>query len=437
MKKITLKISILILAIIMCVSATGCNLFRSGKGSKENLPSSAVSANNVVFNTTPNSDMLTRIEAIEKVKRSVVAIAIENSAGTAMGSGVIVDMNKVDDYGNVLDDQYTFYIMTCHHVIEDLGVITVYIPDMEGDNYGEDDYNSNFTFTGRIGAEKYNTEITLVGGDATSDVALLKLNIKGSGITKDNLVKASFPTSTYSPRIGEDVFAIGNPTGLLPGTVSCGTISYINRSANVSEIGEMTLLQLDIDTYHGSSGGALFNLYGQLIGITNAGSDEYVGINYAIPFIIESSNGYNDNGFYSIASQLLATVTEDNYGYVSGRNENYGYSYTVASTENGDSLVVSAVTIGSKSARAGMKRGDIIYKVAKSAEKEVIDSASEITSQAQFKEFMQSLRIGETFTIRVKRLANMYTYVDRDITMTVEQYIFCDTGIYPEVKPNA
>jgi hypothetical protein len=99
--------------------------------------------------------------------------------------------------------------------------------------------------------------------------------------------------------------------------------------------------------------------------------------------------------------------------------------------------VVSAVTIGSKSARAGMKRGDIIYKVAKSAEKEVIDSASEITSQAQFKEFMQSLRIGETFTIRVKRLANMYTYVDRDITMTVEQYIFCDTGIYPEVKPNA
>jgi S1-C subfamily serine protease len=136
----------------------------------------------------------------------------------------------------------------------------VYIPDMEGDNYGEDDYNSNFTFTGRIGAEKYNTEITLVGGDATSDVALLKLNIKGSGITKDNLVKASFTTSTYSPRVGEDVFAIGNPTGLLPGTVSCGTISYINRSANVSEIGEMTLLQLDIDTYHGSSGGALFNL---------------------------------------------------------------------------------------------------------------------------------------------------------------------------------
>ena len=432
MKKITLRISVLILALLMCFSVAGCDLFRGTKGSKENLPSSAVSANNVVFNTDPaQTTMLTRIEAIAKVQRSVVAISMENSTGVVMGSGVIVDMNKLDDYGNVVDDQYTFYVMTCHHVVGELGAITVYVPDLEGDNFTEDDYNKDFAFTGTIGASKYNTAVTLVGGDATSDIALLKLNIQGSKVNKNDLVKASFPSSNYTPMVGEDVFAIGNPSGTLPGTVTCGTISYINRPTEVGEIGEMTLLQLDLDTYHGSSGGALFNLYGQLIGITNAGSDEYLGINYAIPFIIDANSGYNDNGFYSIASQLLATVTADNYGYVSGRNEKYGFSYTVESSENGESLVVSAVTIGSKCARAGMKRGDIIYKAVKSTDKEVLDNASEITSQAQFKEFMQSLRIGETFTIRVKHLANMYTYVDKDITMKVDQYIFCDTGIYP------
>ena len=145
MKKIISKVAIITLAMLMCVTMVGCELFKFGKGSKANLPDSTAMLNNVVFNTQQTERVLMdKVAAVNKVKRSAVAITMTTSSTVSAGSGVIVDINKVDDKGNVIDGQNVFYVVTCHHVVAGMGTIHVYVPDAEGDNYGESDYDEKF-----------------------------------------------------------------------------------------------------------------------------------------------------------------------------------------------------------------------------------------------------------------------------------------------------
>ena len=91
---------------------------------------------------------------------------------------------------------------------------------------------------------------------------------------------------------------MGNPTGYLPGTVTKGIVSYINREVSVEDIGTMTLIQVDAAINHGNSGGGLFNLAGELIGVVNSGADDYQGLNFAIPI-------FGANGAEAVAESLV------------------------------------------------------------------------------------------------------------------------------------
>ena len=430
MKKLTLKILILAMSIITAFSAVGCSAFLKEFGTLENLPNSGDSAHAVVVNKHSNDrEKMDKEDAIEKVRRSVVAIGMSLSdSSVAYGSGVIVDISRTDEQGNNMDSENVFYILTCHHVIDNKGEVVVYVPDKEGDNSGESDYNTDFAFSGKIGGT-FTGAVTLIGGDQESDIALLRLDVLNTNVSKDDIVKASLaPSDGYTMKVGEDVFAIGNPSGTLPGTVSVGTISYINRETSISEVGHMTLLQINTDIFHGSSGGALFNMYGEVIGVTNAGSDKYIGICYSIPYVIDVANGTNDNGFINIATQLLGSYTGENYGYITDRLEKFGFTGQEVTGAEGV-VKVSDITQGSQAASVGIKVEDVI-KSAKINDGTVV----EIDSIATLSGVVTSLAKGDVLTLVLQRKKGYFDYTTVTVTMQAKQFIFCDTGVYPETK---
>ena len=283
MAKFIRKTLVTFTLVILVLSLSACSLFQSKVYEREAvLPNSSDAAFSVEFSTHGEQRAaLTRTQAVALVERSVVAVMMEKTVNgktsTSYGSGVIVDMN---DTQNPLGEN-EFYLLTCHHVISGGGKITVYVPDMNCRNYTDEDYDDNFTFSGVIGEKS--GEITLVGSDKKADVGVLKLDLTGTGVTKDKIVAAKAPVSGYEIVRGEDVFSVGNPSGKLPGTVSAGIVSYLNREVLIGSVGYMNLMQIDVQINPGSSGGGLFNMYGELVAITNAGNESYDGINYSIP----------------------------------------------------------------------------------------------------------------------------------------------------------
>ena len=151
------------------------------------------------------------------------------------------------------------YVVTNHHVIQDADTISVTLYDSR------------------------KLPAVLVGYDESNDIAVLK--VEGENLTpvvlgdSDNL------------NVGDNVVAIGNPLGELSFTLTAGYISAKDRAISMSNGAVMTLLQTDCPINSGNSGGALFNMYGEVIGITNAkysnnGNDEEASIDnigFAIP----------------------------------------------------------------------------------------------------------------------------------------------------------
>ncbi len=203
---------------------------------------------------------------VRMVRDSVVVIDIlypssmgYNNSG-ATGSGVIISE--------------TGYILTCNHVVEDAASIKV---------------------TMRSGAVY---TAALVGADSASDLAVIKIS------PKDGEVFPYVEQGCSSDLVeGENVVAIGNPLGI-GFTTTTGVISATERSISMTDGTAMTLIQTDAAINSGNSGGGLFNLQGQLIGIVNAkySASGVEGLAFAIP--IDSA--------YIVQTQLIQ------YGYVRG-----------------------------------------------------------------------------------------------------------------------
>ena len=167
------------------------------------------------------------------------------------------------------------YILTCAHVVSGASNITVSI--------GDKDYPA-----------------TLVGEDTTSDIAVVKVDATG-------LTPATVGNSD-GLKVGQSVMAVGNPLGELGGTVTSGIVSALNRSVSIqssSSVNTMSLIQMDASVSPGNSGGGLFNMNGELIGIVNAksSSSDAEGLGFAIPI----------NDAIKVAQDLLEN------GYVTGR----------------------------------------------------------------------------------------------------------------------
>ena len=218
------------------------------------------------------------------------------------------------------------YILTNYHVVEGSNSITVTAYD--GTAY----------------------DAQLIGYDESNDIAVLKVD--ATDLTPVVLGDSD------TLNVGDTVVAIGNPLGELTFSLTTGVVSALDRPVTFSTGTTMNLIQTDCAINSGNSGGALFNLYGEVIGITNAkysssssSSEASIdNIGFAIPIdqvrsIFESiiTNGY-------IVKPYIGVTVSD----VSSESQSYGLPQGAA---------VRSVTEGSPAAEAGLQENDIITAV--------------------------------------------------------------------------
>ena len=286
----------------------------------------------------------------KKVSPSVVFIRAATGQGIAQGTGVVMSADG--------------YIITNAHVIEGSFRADVVLED--GGQY----------------------EALLVGSDAATDLAVLKIDAQG-------LSPAEFGDSDQM-EVGDVVVAIGNPMGEeLRGTMTDGILSAINRDMEV-EGRQMTLLQTTAALNTGNSGGALINDMGQVIGITNmklmAYNSTVEGLGFAIP------------------SRTAKTVVDDliGYGVVKGRpmlgitvRPLTAEERTGRSLDHG--LWVEQVEEKSDAWTQGIRTGDVLLS-AKGVELSVNDDLLELKNALAVGETIRFClwREGETLDITVE-----------------------------------
>ncbi|MGM9541556.1 MAG: S1C family serine protease [Candidatus Limivicinus sp.] len=231
-------------------------------------------------------------------------------------------------------------------------------------------------------------EALLVGADAVSDLALLKIDCTG-------LPAASFG-DIGSLSVGDPVAAIGNPLSEeFRSTLTNGIISAIDRGMNYNGH-TMSLLQTNAAINQGNSGGALFNMYGQVVGITNMKMMSYFSSIEGIGFAIPSST------VKAVVDQLAEN------GEVRGR-PSIGITVgaipqeAVENYELPEGLYISAVAENSDAAAQGIREGDILTAI----DGQSVSSTEEVAAIRDTRSVGDSLRFtiwreGETFDVDVR-----------------------------------
>ena len=223
-------------------------------------------------------------------------------------------------------------------------------------------------------------EAKLVGADSISDIAVLKIEAEG-------LVPAAFGDSTVL-EVGDRVAAIGNPLGEeFRMTLTDGIISAIERGMNYKGH-SMNLLQTNTAINEGNSGGPLFNMCGQVIGITNmkmmSSYSSIEGIGFAIPSstVVKLVNIIVREGSVTGRPSIGITV-----GAIPDEaREKYGLP-------GSGGLYISAVSEGSDAATKGLRTGDVILKV----------DGVEVSTTAEISAMKEELSVGDTMTFTIWR----------------------------------
>ncbi len=230
----------------------------------------------------------------------------------SLGSGFVIDPDG--------------YIVTNHHVVKNAEKIEINFPD--GSNY----------------------KAKIIGSDAKTDLALVKIIKPNKKFTY-----VDWGNSAQS-RVGEWVVAIGNPYGL-SGSVSAGIISALNRNINAGPYDNF--IQTDAAINRGNSGGPLFNMSGEVIGVNSAiisPSGGSVGVGFAIPA--------------DLAKNIIGQIKEKG----SVERGRLGIYFQPLTTDIADALhlpkeyqskgaLIGNVEISSPAAKAGLQSGDVIIKV--------------------------------------------------------------------------
>ena len=196
----------------------------------------------------------------------------------------------------------------------------------------------------RVGDKEYNAEV--IGADPYMDLAVLKMK------TKDKFKPVSFGDSNNA-RVGDWVVAIGNPFGF-GGTVTSGIISARNRQIGLTRYEDF--IQTDASINQGNSGGPLFNLKGEVIGVNTAiiapGQSGSIGIGFAIPA----------NAASNVIDQLIK-FGETKRGWLGVRIQEVTKEIAdVEKLKKPEGALVASVGQNSPAEKAGIKAGDIILE---------------------------------------------------------------------------
>ena len=196
----------------------------------------------------------------------------------------------------------------------------------------------------KVGTKEYKAKV--IGADPLADLAVLKME------TTDRFTPVSFGDSDKA-RVGDWVVAIGNPFGL-GGTVTSGIISARNRDINLTRYDDF--IQTDASINQGNSGGPLFNLKGEVIGINTAiiapGRAGSIGIGFAIP----------SNAASNVIDQLIK-FGETRRGWLGVRIQEVTKEIAeVEKLKKASGALVASVGKNSPADKSGIKAGDIILE---------------------------------------------------------------------------
>jgi len=287
---------------------------------------------------------------------------------TSLGSGFIIEGG---------------HIVTNHHVIDDAKEIKVVFSD------------------------EVEVKAELVGSDETYDIAVLKVK------TDKALTPVKLGDSSKI-RIGEEVIAIGTPSGIeFAGTLTYGVVSGLNRKIEITDdfgkvLRTMYLIQTDATLNPGNSGGPLFNMKGEVIGVNNMKLiSSYEGIGFSIPI----------NGAMEIINALIKgeELPDSDYATtaaylgiegatVSAVREDYNLGKNVP-----DGVLVVSVERKSAIYKAGLSAYDVITKFEGVEVKSIEELKNELAKHNAGKEVTieiyrasRSGDTGETLTIKFK-----------------------------------
>ena len=260
------------------------------------------------------------------------------------------------------------YIVTNYHVIEGANKVKVTTYD----------------------DKSYDAEI--IGSDQTNDIAVLKIDATG--------LEAVTLGDSDALSVGDDVVAIGNPLGELTFTLTSGVVSAKDRQITTSNSVMMNLIQTDCAINSGNSGGALFNMYGEVVGVTNAkystnssteASIDNIGFAIPINTVKDIVTNIIENGYFAkpYIGVSVDTVSDDmtSYGIPEG-------------------AVIKSVTEGSPAEEAGLKENDIVTKI----------DDTEIKSSSDMVTVIRKASKGDKLTLTVYRQGKLMT-----LTVTVDE----------------
>ena len=267
---------------------------------------------------------------------------------SALGSGFIIDKKGI--------------VVTNNHVIQGADDIIVRVD-------GDKEYKAK-----------------VIGADPLSDIAVLQLE------TKKNFLPVNFGDSDKA-RIGDRVIAIGNPFGL-GGTVTSGIISARNRSIGLSRYEDY--IQTDASINSGNSGGPLFDMNGDVIGINTAilGRNGSIGIGFSIP----------SNSAKLVINQLIE-FGETKRGWLGVRIQDVTKEIAdVEKLNEPRGALVASVAQNSPSDKAGVKAGDIILefdgeKIEEMKQLPIIVAKTKVGKKVKVKIWRNKKEITKTITL--------------------------------------
>lgn len=325
-------------------------------------------ANSGIEYNTDGSFKYTR-DLVSTVRDSIVYIEVYvnfrgNETLYGSGSGIVISSDG--------------YILTNAHVVDDMDSFKVQVTTTD-------------PATGTGVTEKYDAE--LVGSDTDTDLAVLKIDC-------DNLQAAVLGDSDEL-HLGDDCVVIGNPLGLET-SVSKGIISGLNRQISSNER-SLSSIQTDAAINSGNSGGAMFNMYGEVVGVVNE----------------KLINNYAENVGFAITINEAKDVIDDlvTKGYVTGRPilgitclQVSEYVAMIQGMTPG--LYVTEIDQSLPIAKSKLVVGDTITKI----------NGTSITTTAEVASLLNGMKPGDTVTCTVVRSDSLGRDKEIDIDIVLAEY---------------
>lgn len=292
---------------------------------------------------------------ISEALASSFEIKATNGYSTNAGSGVLYAVNETKNEA---------YVITNYHV--------TYISGSFSGNVA-----ANISCT-LFGSDQTSLSCTYIGGSASSDIALLKVDLQKL-LAVNACVKPVKVATDYC--VGERVYAIGNAEGYGI-SATTGIVSVDSENVTMSVDGTKRThraMRIDAAIYHGNSGGGLFNAKGELIGITNGGSEDDENINYAIPLSLVTGTADNILHYYADSDTSTFGAYKPELGFTANiQNSRYLLNGDTGRGYIKEDIVIDSVKAFSIASNLSLRAKDIVTAIEVNGVKHLLNRSYEI-----------------------------------------------------------